>query len=276
MREVEAIYKAVRFVEKHIRDDITIGDMAYAANYSLYHFCRLFNRITHFTPYEYLVRRRIDVAAEELKNSNKKIIEIAFELQFNSPETFIRAFRRIYKVAPGVWKKQLSNDHERSMPVFEKEYLYYVCNNDLLKPKHVRFRTMELCGILYPVKEGFNPNDERRIEQFQDECKTCNHLVKEVFGIRILSKRRNNYLFVGAEIKETFPENTPFVKKVVSENNYIGIAHKGAFETLGFMYQYEKYCRILDMWKSWPFCIEKYNFKTSGTIELFLPFEISA
>ncbi len=274
MREVDAIYNAVRYVEKHLRDDITIGDMANAANYSLYHFCRLFNRITRFTPYEYLVRRRIDVAAEELRNSNKKIIEIAFDLQFNSPESFIRAFRRVYKSAPGVWKKQLGDDQEQSMPAFEKEYLYYVCNNVSLKPKHVKLGSLELYGILYPVKEGFNPNGKGRIEQFLDECKTYNLLVNDVFGVRILTKLKNYYLFIGAEIKEPFPENTPFVKKMVNENNYIRIAHKGAFETLRFLYQYEKYCRILEMWKPWSYCIEKYNLKKSGTIELFVPVKI--
>ncbi len=51
------------------------------------------------------MRRRISEAYKDLIESNNKIIEIALEYGFASPETFIRAFRRLYGVAPSEVKQ---------------------------------------------------------------------------------------------------------------------------------------------------------------------------
>lgn len=84
------ISQAVDFIEDNLKEAIAVADVADAVSYSLYHFCRTFNQATHHTPYDYLMRRRLSLAAQELLQTDKKIIEIALDYQFNSPETFSR------------------------------------------------------------------------------------------------------------------------------------------------------------------------------------------
>ena len=93
MSQLTAIGKALDFIEDNLEENIGVADMADAAGYSLYHFCRVFNSIVHHTPYDYLMRRRLSESARALVETDRKIIDVAFEYQFNSPETYSRAFK---------------------------------------------------------------------------------------------------------------------------------------------------------------------------------------
>ena len=97
---------AVTFIEDHLQDDITLADIAAAVSYSLFHFCRVFNQIVHHPPYDYLMRRRLTAAAQQLVESEQRITDIAFAYQFGSPESFSRAFRRMFGELPTQWRKQ--------------------------------------------------------------------------------------------------------------------------------------------------------------------------
>ena len=86
MTELVSIAKAIDYVEESLRQPITVADMAGSASYSVYHFCRMFNQVTHHPPYDYLMRRRLSESASALLRSDRKIIDIALEYQFNNPE----------------------------------------------------------------------------------------------------------------------------------------------------------------------------------------------
>jgi AraC family transcriptional regulator len=68
--------------------------------YSLYHFIRLFQSITGFSPKNYIQQRRLTEAVYELRDSDKKILDIAYDFQFGSHEAFTRAFRKQFHINP--------------------------------------------------------------------------------------------------------------------------------------------------------------------------------
>jgi AraC family transcriptional regulator len=97
---IASIVQAVDFVEEHLRDKLSVADIAAAVSYSVYYFCRLFNRHTHHSPYDYLMRRRLAESARELLESDRRIIDIALDYQFGSPEAYSRAFKRNFGLPP--------------------------------------------------------------------------------------------------------------------------------------------------------------------------------
>ncbi len=101
-----SIANAIEFIEAHLQEETSVAEMADAVCYSLFHFCRMFNAITQHTPYDYLMRRRLSNAAQVLLATDRKIIEIGFDYQFNSPETFARAFKRMFGMNPNEWRKR--------------------------------------------------------------------------------------------------------------------------------------------------------------------------
>jgi len=66
MTAPDAILRAIDLVEERLHQSVTVAAMAEAAGYSLYHFCRVFSKYTRHTPYDYLMRRRMTLAATEV------------------------------------------------------------------------------------------------------------------------------------------------------------------------------------------------------------------
>ena len=58
-----------------------------------------------YSPYEYIVLRRIDKAKYMLASTELSVKEIAYATGYNSEENFIHSFRKNVGVAPGIFRK---------------------------------------------------------------------------------------------------------------------------------------------------------------------------
>lgn len=54
---------------------------------------------------EYIRKRRLSCAAHDLLITSKRIIDIAVEYQFQSQESFTRAFKKMFGITPGKYRK---------------------------------------------------------------------------------------------------------------------------------------------------------------------------
>lgn len=105
MHAWEAIQKSVDHIEDHIKEDVTIEELAKVSYLSMYYFQKLFNRLVGKTVHEYIKARRVAKAKPLLKETNRRIADIALEYGFNSHETFTRAFKELYGVTPEAYRK---------------------------------------------------------------------------------------------------------------------------------------------------------------------------
>ncbi len=96
----EKIKRVKAFIDDKYGEDITRDDIAGAAGMSVDHLSRTFSLCTGKTIAEYINETRIRNAARMLLETDKTVIEIAFESGFNSLRTFNRAFARQVKVSP--------------------------------------------------------------------------------------------------------------------------------------------------------------------------------
>lgn len=110
--QVGTIFHAVEYIESHLDCDIGVAQIAESAGYSVFHFLRVFNRIVHHTPYDYLARRRLSEAARILTTGDRRITDIAQDFCFNNLESFSRAFKRMFGMSPGQWR-----DYQMDHPV---------------------------------------------------------------------------------------------------------------------------------------------------------------
>ena len=144
---------AIDFIEAHLRDDITVGDIARAVSLSVYYFCRSFNQATHHTPYDYLMRRRVAEAARDLLQTDRKIIEITFDYQFNNPETFARAFKRVLGMQPNQWRKQGRLERRLIMPRLTLAHLHHIAQGPYLQPMLIDRAELQLTGLMTLVQD---------------------------------------------------------------------------------------------------------------------------
>lgn len=158
MSQLIAIGEALDFVERHLKEEIAVADMADAAGYSLYHFCRVFNGLVHHTPYDYLMRRRLSQSARSLLEIDWQIIDIAFEYQFNNHETYSRAFKRMFGVPPSHYRAQHSEpsappDRRLWMPRLTLAYLRHINQGDGLKPTLIKKDALHLVGLMSLIQD---------------------------------------------------------------------------------------------------------------------------
>lgn len=105
MALVESLQKAIDFMEEHLLDNLTIEDIAKQANISPFHFQRTFMILIDISVGEYLRRRRLTLAAQELSTTNCKIIELAYKYGYDTPESFSKSFRKQHGVTPSDARK---------------------------------------------------------------------------------------------------------------------------------------------------------------------------
>jgi len=109
----EAVQRMQDYIEQHLEDRISLKDMAEAAGYAESHASRVFSEIVGIAPLDYLRARRLSKAADKLRGSSAKIIEISLEAGFETHEGFLRAFKKRFGYAPAYYRR-----HSPPVPLF--------------------------------------------------------------------------------------------------------------------------------------------------------------
>ncbi len=100
MEWIESIRTAINYIENNITDDLTIESIAKEALVSPFYFHKAFSMLCGITVSEYIKRRRLTLAGSELVSTDKKIIDIAMEYGYDSPDSFTKAFTRFHGSTP--------------------------------------------------------------------------------------------------------------------------------------------------------------------------------
>lgn len=101
----DCIKKSIKYIEDNLSNKIELKDIANNVFLSKYHFHRVFHAVAGEPVAEYIRKRRLMEAADELLNTDDKIVDIAFKYQFNSQEVFTKAFKRLYGISPREFRR---------------------------------------------------------------------------------------------------------------------------------------------------------------------------
>lgn len=100
--------RVYQYINDHLSENIQLEDAAKVANYSLYHFSRIFKESTGQTFSDYLRHVRIKAAQQLLQKVDAQIIWIAHECGFSSLATFNRTFRNVTGSTPSEYRSLCS------------------------------------------------------------------------------------------------------------------------------------------------------------------------
>ncbi len=81
-------------------EPLTVRDLARAAGLSAAHFSREFRRAFGETPHQYLLTRRLERAAALLRNTDRSVTDICFDVGLTSVGSFTTSFRRMLRHVP--------------------------------------------------------------------------------------------------------------------------------------------------------------------------------
>jgi len=103
---INRLNEAMQYIEMHISEKIELEELARIACCSEYHFQRMFSYMADMPLSEYIRRRRMSLAAADLKSGKEKVVDIALKYGYDSPTAFNRAFQSIHGAAPSVVRKE--------------------------------------------------------------------------------------------------------------------------------------------------------------------------
>ena len=104
--QVQKIKNALVYIHKHYADNITVQDLADEVGYSVFYFCKLFKKITHLSPMQYVVRYRIEKARVRLLTTDEPVEIIMEKTGFHHYSYFWRVFKRVYGCSPWEYRRK--------------------------------------------------------------------------------------------------------------------------------------------------------------------------
>ena len=97
---IEAVQRMQDYIAAHLDTNITMADLATVAQYSPWYAYRLFTNLLHMTPAVYIRRLRLSKSALRLRDEKAKIIDVAFDIGYDSVDGYQRAFYKEFGCNP--------------------------------------------------------------------------------------------------------------------------------------------------------------------------------
>ena len=122
MQLPDIIKKSLGYIEDNLRTDIAAEELARLANYSLYHYYRLFSAAMGTSVAEYIKKRRLDHALAEIA-AGRKAVDVVLEYGFDTYAGFYKAFTKMYGCSP---RKYISiyHGHRPRKPEVANSHMY--------------------------------------------------------------------------------------------------------------------------------------------------------
>jgi AraC family transcriptional regulator len=101
----ERIARVVGFLSQHVDNNPTLETLADVAAISPFHFHRVYRALTGETPSATVLRLRLARACNLLKDTTKPVTQIAFDVGYDSSQSFAKAFRTRTGFSPSEARK---------------------------------------------------------------------------------------------------------------------------------------------------------------------------
>ena len=107
MQHQGRIHRATDHMRANLDQPLNLSALAQVAHLSPWHFQRLYRQVTGESPAEALRRLRLETAAMRLAvaPTRSTVLAVAYEVGFDSPEVFCRAFKVHFGMPPSAWRR---------------------------------------------------------------------------------------------------------------------------------------------------------------------------
>jgi len=249
MEYQQAFERAIIYMETHLDENISVHDVAKASGYSYYHFTRIFQSVLGENIGNYIQKRRLSSAAQKLLYSDRKIIDIAIESGFDSPESFSRAFKNVYQINPTAYRQNRLDVFLGNKKAIDRDFLRHISSYITVQPKIESIDEIHVAGIrgtaaldnIFSLWKQFG----EILDSIPDK-----HSLARTFGI---CEYKENFPIanydmeltevVGVEVTSYDSMSANIVTKTIPAGKFAVFTHKGSLSNILKTYQY--------IWGTW-------------------------
>lgn len=104
----EIINDLLTWIECNLDKNLTIDIISSKSGYSKWHLQRMFHSITGCNLGSYVHKRKLTKAALALRMTDTTILDISIFYNFDSQQSFTRAFKKQFGKSPGIYRREAS------------------------------------------------------------------------------------------------------------------------------------------------------------------------
>lgn len=240
MNHIDRINLIIEYIETNLDKNLNLSLLAAKSALSKYHFHRIFKALLGEQPLKYVERRRIIRSAHELLNSNKRIIDIAFDFGFGSHESFIRTFKKWFLLTPSQFRKAKQNTRFENIARLGPLDLRLSKGIVRINPAIIHKPASSISGYVY------SGSDTRAIDALWEKLWTKFNNEKiaaenyHFLGVCFhdLDMRNNEIFEYYAGIESEYSSNVPQGFKTIDipANDYAVFTHRGPVDMIESTY----------------------------------------
>ncbi len=238
----EKISRVCEYIEEHLDEDLTVEILSEVADFSKYHFHRQFSEYIGISVFKFIQQLRLKRASYQLVyHADIKIIDIAMDANFEYPESFSRAFRKMFGQTPSEFRKKPKwktwHDHYQLPKRKDKEIMQV----NVIEFKETNIAVLEHRGAPELLNDSIKTFIKWRKESNLSPVNTSN-----TYGLAYDDPKKTKpeeFRFdicgsINAEVPGN-PQNV--IKKVIPEGRCAVIRHKGSHDQMDSKIHY-LYC----------------------------------
>lgn len=130
----QIINDCLKYIDRHIEDDLTVDLIANNVGYSKYHFSRLFKEQMGSTIKEYIIEQRLICAARDIIDGTR-ILDVAVKYHYDTHTGFSKAFKKKFGYSPSLLYAMKITEI-----IFRSE------GGNVMEPREVYKKLIELIG----------------------------------------------------------------------------------------------------------------------------------
>lgn len=278
MEWTKALQNAIRYIENHITEDISVKDVAEHVHISPFYFQKGFSMLCGYSVTEYIRNRKLALAGGELAATDIKIIDVALKYGYDSPDSFTKAFTRFHGVSPAMVRKD---------GAMLKTFAPLILNFSLKGGYFMNYRIVE--------KESFTVKASSKVFSYENAAheiplfwqehynKGKGKYVKGMFGVNIDEKMsHDSFEYMIADLydpSEEIPEG--FVTRIIPAFTWAVFSCEGAMPEAAQDINTKIFSEWLPALKEYElaagYCVEMYDMPDKypkGTLDENYHFEI--
>lgn len=194
----ESLNEMIKYIEENLTENIDYKKLSKIVGTSEYSLQRIFIFLTGFSISEYIRKRRLSKAFEELKTTDIKIIDLSIKYNYDSPISFSRAFKQYFNMTPTECRK--SNKNYKLFPIIELHSDNNIFEELNYEIKEIEEKTLYFFAVTANIHEDLLYKIRKLYNKLKDNNIYDKLTDKGMYGIYICEKNLYKY-YVGSELK---------------------------------------------------------------------------